>query len=192
MKATTNYDVERYRNPIRGWWVSLLLGIILFVIGVIVFIHPVQSFLFFAYLFGVTMIVSGVIELYGGIITSAQRGKGWLIAAGAIEILLGITLLLLPNVLLTLLPYILAFWLMFRGFLSIGIASDMMAYGIRGGGWTIFFAILLIVLSFIILINPIIGAGVIVIWMGLSLLAAGISLIAFSIYLLGLKKHLKK
>lgn len=188
--ANANY--ERYRNPMRNWWVSLVLGIIFLAVGVAVFFHPGESYVALAFVFGVMVLVSGIMQVYVGVDTPAQSGKGWLIAAGIIEVLLGILLFLLPGVLVAMLPFILGFWLMFRGFTAIGVASDMMAYGVRGGGWTIFFAILLIICSFLVIINPIIGAGAIVIWLGVSLVIAGISLIAFAFYLNSVRRQLKK
>ena len=36
--------------------------------------------------------------------------------------------------LFTILPFVLGFWLLFRGFMAVGVASEMMSVGIKGAG----------------------------------------------------------
>lgn len=72
----------------------------------------------------------------------------------------------------------------------IGVASDMMDYRIKGAGWILASAILLVLLSVLIVFNPIIGAGLVVVWIGVSLIVLGIAMIAFSIYLNKLRRRL--
>ena len=186
-----NLEVSQYRSSIKNWWVSLILGIIFFIVGIMVFMKPGDSYLALSVTFGLMVIVSGILEIYIGAATPAKSGRGWLITAGVIETLLGIIIMSLPAVMLTILPFVLGFWLMFRGFTTIGAASDMMSAGIKGAGWTLTFAILVVISSFFVLANPIIGVGVVVIWLGISLLFAGITLIISGFHLLNLNKHLK-
>lgn len=182
-------NVERYRGPIRNWWVPVLLGVMFLVVGVVVFFHPGTSYLTLAVMFGIGVIISGIFDLYVGASTHVQSGRGWMIAAGVIEILLGI-LMLFPQISGLVLPFMLAFWLMFRGFTLIGVSSDMMSYGIKGPGWVIALAVLLIIAAFIVLFNPVVGVGVIVIFLGISLLLLGIAMIVLGIDLYSLRKHL--
>lgn len=185
------YDVEKFRNWIKNWWVSLIVGLLFLACSVFVFLNQGESYLALAMTFGIMVIFAGVLEIYVGAGTPKNAGKGWLIAGGIIEILLGIILLCLPTLLLTTVPYFLGFWLMFRGFTTIGTASDMMGYGMKGAGWTLFLAIMMVLSSFVVLFNPIIGMGAAVLWLGISFLLAGITLIVFAFYLLRLKKHLR-
>lgn len=189
--ANSIYDVERYRSGIGNWWLALIMGIVFLVVGIMVFMKPGETYMALSIVFGIMVVVSGIIEIYVGSKMPAHAGKGWLIAAGIIELLIGILLIAIPTTLLTILPFILGFWLMFRGFTTIGVASDMMGQGIGGAGWTMFFAILLIIFAFMVLANPIIGVGALVIWLGLSLVFAGIALVAFAFHLNKLKKHLQ-
>lgn len=186
-----NFEVSQYRSSIKNWWVSLILGIIFFIVGIMVFMNPGDSYLALSVTFGLMVVVSGVIEIYVGAVTPAKSGRGWLITAGVIETLLGIIILSLPSVMITILPFVLGFWLMFRGFTSIGVASDMMSAGIKGAGWTLTFAILVVIASFFVLANPVIGVGVVVVWLGIALLFAGTTLIINGFHLQHLNKHLK-
>lgn len=139
---------------------------------------------------GIVVILSGAFELYLGTKAPTGSGMGWYIAGGVIEILLGILLLCTPSMLFTILPFVLGFWLLFRGFMAVGVASEMMGVGIKGAGWTMTLGILVIISAFLVLFNPIIGVGVVVFWVGLSLLLAGVDLIAHAVTLRRLRKEL--
>lgn len=186
------FEFSRYGSAIRSWWAALLLGLVFIAAGVIVFANPGESYLALSLMFGVMVIVSGVIEIYVGAIAPPRSGRGWLIAAGIIELLLGILMMIVPTMLLAILPFVLGFWLMFRGFTMVGLSSDMMDHGVKNAGWILFLAILLILCSFAVLINPVIGIGALVIWLGISLVLAGVVLITYSVYLFRLKKFLNK
>lgn len=148
----------------------MLLGIIFFIVGIVVFFEPGGTYLALSVLFGIVVILSGAFELYLGTKAPTGSGKGWYIAGGVVEILLGILLLCTPSMLFTILPFVLGFWLLFRGFMAVGVASEMMGVGIKGAGWTMTLGILVIISAFLVLFNPIIGVGVVVFWVGLSLL----------------------
>lgn len=189
--TTTLYDINRYESPVKNWWASLVLGIIFIAVSLLVFMNPGESYLALSVIYGVMVVISGIMEIYLGINTPAQSGRGWLIAAGIIELLLGVLLFAMPAVMISILPFVLGFWLMFRGFMTIGVASDMIGDGIKGAGWTLAFAIVAVICSFLILANPVLGVGAIVIWLGISLLLSGITLIVFAFHLYSLRKNLK-
>jgi uncharacterized membrane protein HdeD (DUF308 family) len=168
----------------------MLLGIIFFIVGIVVFFEPGGTYLALSVLFGIVVILSGAFELYLGTKAPTGSGMGWYIAGGVVEILLGILLLCTPSMLFTILPFVLGFWLLFRGFMAVGVASEMMGVGIKGAGWTMTLGILVIISAFLVLFNPIIGVGVVVFWVGLSLLLAGVDLIAHAVTLRRLRKEL--
>ena len=186
------YDVGRFRHSIDNWQLSMLLGIIFFIVGIVVFFEPGGTYLALSVLFGIVVILSGAFELYLGTKAPTGSGKGWYIAGGVVEILLGILLLCTPSMLFTILPFVLGFWLLFRGFMAVGVASEMMGVGIKGAGWTMTLGILVIISAFLVLFNPIIGVGVVVFWVGLSLLLAGVDLIAHAVTLRRLRKELSR
>ena len=109
------YDVGRFRHSIDNWQLSMLLGIIFFIVGIVVFFEPGGTYLALSVLFGIVVILSGAFELYLGTKAPTGSGMGWYIAGGVIEILLGILLLCTPSMLFTILPFVLGFWLLFRG-----------------------------------------------------------------------------
>lgn len=187
----TDYDVTRYRTHITRWWLAILLGLFFFIMGIVVFFKPGDSYMALSVIFGIMVILSGIYEIYLGSNSRIQSGRGWLIAAGIVEVLLGTLLWSIPAMLFSVLPFVLGFWLMFRGFTAIGIASDMQDYGVRGAGWTMAIAILVIICAFFVLFNPIIGVGLAVFWLGASLILAGIDMMVHGAHLHRLQKQLR-
>jgi uncharacterized membrane protein HdeD (DUF308 family) len=55
-------------------------------------------------------------------------------------------------------PFIVAFWFMFRGFSAIGFSIDLSRYGVKGWGWYLVFGILAILCSMAIIWQPAVGA----------------------------------
>lgn len=175
--------IEHSKKAVRWWWLLLIVGIALFVVGVLVFVYPAQSYLGMAVLFGWLMLVAGILEV---VLASANRhfitGRGWMLAGGIIQIILGIILIFNVSLSAATLPIFLAFWLMLRAFGTIGLGGDMNAMQISGSGWTIFTGILLLLCSLWILFRPIVfGTAAVVVWVGISLLFAGVA--AFSLAL---------
>ncbi len=173
--------LENSKKAVRCWWLLMLVGILLFVIGILVFVYPAQSYLGMSVLFGWAMLVSGVLEV---ILSASNRhyitGRGWMLAGGIIEIVLGIILIFNTSLSAATLPIFLGFWLMFRGFSAIGLGSDLSAIGVAGSGWTIFSGVLLVLCSLWILFQPLVfGTAAVIAWVGVSLLLAGIA--AFSL-----------
>lgn len=191
MENILNYLADKYHCCVKYWWMPLILGIVVLALGILMFIFPGISYLTMSMLFGIIILISGIIYI---IMSTARtlRGRGWLLASGIIEVVIGIILTIWPVIAAAAIPYFLGFWLLFKGFTMIGIGSDMSDVKGSGWGWTIFTAILLIICSFIILIQPIaFGVEAVIIWIGISFIIGGISLISFSTQLKAMDKHLK-
>ena len=51
------YDVGRFRHSIDNWQLSMLLGIIFFIVGIVVFFEPGGTYLALSVLFGIVVIL---------------------------------------------------------------------------------------------------------------------------------------
>ena len=65
----------------------------------------------------------------------------------------------------------------------------MIGYNIKGAGWVLVFAILVVIAAFFMLIVPFMGWGSYIAWLGLSLLFAAVAMIIYAIMLSKLKKY---
>ena len=184
MKNVT-YLIERSKQAVRYWWLMLLIGIALFVLGILVFVYPAQSYVSMAVLFGWVILAAGILE----VVLSASSdhfvtGRGWMLAGGVIQIILGLILVFNVALSAVTLPIVLGFWLLFRGFSTIGLGGDMRAMGISGAGWTIVGGVLLLLCALWMLFQPLVfGTAFVVVWLGVALLFAGVSAMALSFQL---------
>lgn len=176
MKNLT-FWIESSKQAVRYWWLLLLAGIALFVVGMLIFVFPARSYVGMSMLFGWVILLTGILEV---LLSTANRhfitGRGWMLAGGIIEIVLGVILILNVGLSAATLPLFLGFWLMMRGFSTIGLGGDMRALGITGAGWTILTGILLVICSLGVLLQPTaVGTTAVVVWVGITLLFAGVA-----------------
>ena len=167
--------LERSKQAVRYWWLMLLIGIALLVLGILVFVYPAQSYTGMAVLFGWVILVSGILET----VVSATNdhfvtGRGWMLAGGIIQIILGLILIFNVALSAATLPLVLGFWLLFRAFSTIGLGSDMRALEVTGAGWTIACGVLLLLCALWLLFQPLVlGTAFVIVWVGVGLLFAG-------------------
>lgn len=184
-------QLDRYRQVINNWWLGIIIGIACVIMGIVVFRYPGESYMALSVFFGIIILASGVSQIFVGAYAPKGTGRGWLIASGVIEAVLGFILIFHLAVSAVVLPLFVGFWLLFRSLTMIGFAGDMRSAGIKGTGCTIFWAILLMICSFMILIFPAVGVGAIVVWLGVSFIVVGVGTIFFAAYLFSQKKNLK-
>ncbi len=171
---------EEVRRSIKHWYLPLLLGIVFIAVGIWVFMTPVASFLTLAMLFAVTFLVTGFIEAISAIYNRNQLdGWGWQLTVGVIDLLIGLLLVLRPDITIVILPFYVGFDVMFRSISSIGWAFDLRRYGAPDWGLLLILGILGLVFSFVLLWNPILAGLTVVVYTALAFLSVGV----FQIYL---------
>lgn len=184
--------MDQFRGLTRYWWALLILGVAIFVVGILIFAYPGESYIGMAALFAVLMLASGIIELVIAFTEKYMVGRGWTAVLGALEVILGIILIASPGITAAVLPIVLGLWLLFRGISMIALASEMNHFRVQGMGWTIALGILLILCSLLILFQPLFGFAAVVIWVGVAFLVAGVSITVFAFQLFGIKNRLNK
>lgn len=180
---------EELKLEVKNWWISLILGILYVVVALSIMFSPFDGYAALSVLFSVSMLVSGLLEISFAI-SNRQRvpSWGWYLAGGIIDLILGFYLIAYPLLSMEVIPFVIAFWLMFRGFSSVGYAMDLKRYGTRKWGWYTALGILSIICSFIILWQPIVGAIYAVYMISFAFLSVGIFRIMLSFELKNLHK----
>lgn len=194
MKQILLARVERMKDAVKNWWMLLLVGLIVLVIGVFVFAYPEMSYLALSMTFAAMVLLSGIVSIVVAASTSNPAiGKGWIMAGGIIELLLGILLVIFPAIAVASLPFFLGFWLLFRSFRMIGVGANLASMKVPGGVWTIIVGALLLVCSVLILAQPVpLGVEAVVIWVGVSLVMAGIAMVISAFQLKELHRHFEE
>lgn len=178
---------------IKHWWMLLIAGILLVAGGVVVLCNPVESYLTLSLMFGILMLVTGIVEL---VIASTSRNyfamRGYSIVGGIFDLLLGILLCCYPGITLVLLPIMLGVYMLYHSFMIIGFGSDLQAFRVPGAGWSIAMGVILLLLSAFVLINPFsVGVGAVVVLTGISMLLLGAAFMTGSFRMKGIHKYFK-
>ncbi len=114
---------------------SLLLGILYVVVAISLMFAPFSGYAVLSILFSISMLFSGLLEISFAVSNRKNVSSwGWYLAGGIIDMILGFYLIAYPLLSMEVIPFIIAFWLMFRGFSSIGYAMDLKRYGTRDWG----------------------------------------------------------
>ena len=169
----------------KHWWSPLILGIILLALGIVVLLFPQASYITMSMLFGIVIALSGIMYIGMGI-QRKLKGRGWLIAGGIIELILGLFLSFSPAVSAIALPFVLGFWLLFKGLSLLGIIVSVGIKEFAGWGLTLFSAAMLILCGMIILLQPLLyGAEAVILWTGVSLIIGGCTYMNYGFKLKG-------
>lgn len=180
---------DSMEQSVKHWWLSLILGILYVIAALCLLFAPISSYLALSIIFSVSMLVGGIVEI---IFAASNRKRisswGWYLAGGIVDLILGIYLVAYPLVSMEVIPFLVAFWLMFRGFTATGYSMDLKRYGTKEWGWYMAFGILAIICSLIILWQPAVGAFYIIYMLAFTFLITGLFRIMLSFELKNLHR----
>ncbi len=180
--------LKTIRNAVKHWYIPLLIGILLILLGIYVLSTPVASYVTLSIMFSYSFLFAGIMEIIFSLSNKRELdGWGWYLAGGILNTLFGVLLLNNPAISMTTLPFIIGFFAMFRSIQYVSFALDLKSYGVRSWGWTLFFGILGILFSFMLLWNPVFAGLTIVIWTGMAIITAGFASCVLSTQLKNLK-----
>lgn len=180
MKRHFENLMSKAARAIKHWWLLLIVGLLCIVAGVLVFVFPMESYMTLSIIFGILMLLVGAAQL---IIASSSGNylamRGYVIAGGILDLLLGVFLCIYPAVTVVLLPIMLGIWMMYHSFMIIAFGGDLETFRVGGSGWVTVGGILLLVLSILILVNPFsAGIATVIVITGVGLLVFGALLCA--------------
>lgn len=168
------------RTSLKYWYLPLVMGIVLLIVGVWVFLTPVQSYIALSMLFAATFLLIGIIEIvYALSIRKTIEDWGWTLGGGIINFIIGILLVSRPEISLVVLPFYVGFAILFRSFRAIGWSFELKRLEVSAWGNLMAVGILGMVFAFILLWNPIFAGMTIVFYTAMAFISAGI----FEIYL---------
>lgn len=189
-----NEYTERVERLIRHWWLSLIAGVVALAIGFVVMVRPAESYLSFAMWFGFAVMLTGVLTLLQSL-SSENRyvRRGWLIMASIADIIIG--LLLLFNTLLSAyaMPILLGVWLIYRGAATLVQGFDLKGHRVRGSGWVILYAVIVIAIGIVVLWMPAtLGVEAVVLFVAIAFVSYGIALVSLGFRLWDVHRYAKR
>lgn len=107
---------DELQCEVKNWWMSLLLGILYVVVAISLMFAPFSGYAVLSILFSISMLFSGLLEISFAVSNRKNVSSwGWYLAGGIIDMILGFYLIAYPLLSMEVIPFIIAFWLMFRG-----------------------------------------------------------------------------
>ena len=172
------YDLyERAIEPVRHWWMYLIIGVLAFFLGVFMLTNPAITYEMMTLLLGLALVIFGVIEMIVGIFSrNIFVSRAAVIIGAVLNIVLGVLLAANPGIAAITLPLILGMWMLYQSFMTISYAGDLKTFKVKGYGLTLFCGIVLLILAVLILLRPVaIGMMTVAIYIALSFIIYGIS-----------------
>jgi uncharacterized membrane protein HdeD (DUF308 family) len=165
-------------DGIKHWWVFLLRGLGFIIVGIYMLTSPVTGYAALSFLFGAIIIIAGIAEIIHAYANRYIAGQVWRFFIGIIDLVLGIVLVTHLIVSMTLLPYILALWFLFRG-----ISLFSFSGSIHRSSWLTIGGIACILFALLIIFDPAFGAMTILLWTALAFIITGMfnCLLAFKL-----------
>jgi len=149
----------------QAWWVVGLRGILGIIFGLICLLTPGIAVQVFVILFAAYMLVDGVFAIISGI-RAARNGERWglLLLEGVVDIAAGAVAVLWPAITLVALIWVIAVWAIISGALMLGAAFGLNLD--HGRWWLALGGIASIIFGVLLVIEPLVGAVVLTMWVG--------------------------
>jgi len=170
----------------ESWWLVGLRGVLGIIFGLICLLNPTLAVQVFVILFAAYMLVDGVFAIFSGI-KAARNGERWglLIVEGIVDLAAGAVAVLWPAITLVALVWVIAIWAIVSGGLMLGAAFALKHD--HGRWWLALGGIASLVFGILLVIEPLIGAVVLTMWIGAYAIVFGVFLLV-----LGFQLHSKR
>ena len=167
--------LKRARGAVKNWYLPLLAGLVLIAIGIWTFANPEDTYVALATLFALSFAITGFFEsLFSINNRDILDGWGWTLVMGLLTLLVGVVMLMKPEISQLTLPFYIGFVVLFRSFQAISVAIDLRNFRVMAWGNLMVLGVLGVILGFILLWNPLFAGLSAVIWTGMAFIVAGV------------------
>lgn len=160
----------------QHWWTFVLRGIFALLFGAFALMAPVAALLTLAFVFGIYLLIDGVLGLIATVKAVTAHGHwGMLLAEAVLNVLMGLIALLMPAAAIFAFVLLTAVWALSTGVLMLVAAIRLHAS--HGRWWLGLGGIASIIWGVLLLLAPMIGAVVLTWWIGIYAIVFGIALL---------------
>ena len=160
----------------QPWWVVLLEGILALVIGGLLLLAPERTVTVLIYFLGIFFVIAGIIEIISIFVDRSRWGLKLVI--GLLGIIAGMLVLRHPLWSTALAATTL---IVILGVYGLFIGASMLVRAFRGEGWGVgMLGAVTILLGIFLLANILLGAQLVVVLSGITLVVGGIAMIVMS------------
>jgi uncharacterized membrane protein HdeD (DUF308 family) len=163
----------------RNWWAVLLRGLLAIVLGILTLALPAVSLASLVLLFAVYMLADGVLGIVSAIRAARRHERwGWLVLEGLLDLAAGIAALVWPGLTIIVFVVLVAIWAIVTGVALLGATFRLNR---QHGRWLMGLAgVLSLVWGILLIVAPIGGALVLMLWIGAYALVFGITLVVLA------------
>jgi uncharacterized membrane protein HdeD (DUF308 family) len=166
-KKTNTMELAIERS-FRHWWAILLRGILFLAVGIYMICSPVEGIAALGLLFGVIIFIAGIAELLHVVRSRNSKERGWHLALGIIDIILGIVLIGHIAASVTILRIIVGVWFVFKGISLFSFSRAITnSWLLKVGG------IVTVIFGLLIIFNGVFGSMTIVLFTAIAFIIIG-------------------
>jgi uncharacterized membrane protein HdeD (DUF308 family) len=169
----TSLDSDAVREITWGWWLALLIGVVSIVAGIIVIAKPSNSLATLAVIFGIFILVDGIVEL-GAALSAQTESRGLLGVLGVISVIAGVLLIRHPLGGVRAVALLIGIWLIAAGLVRFIAAFETPENRL----WRIGVSLILAIFGVVIVASPHIGYTTLALITGIGFICYGIGMIA--------------
>ena len=188
--ATNTLSEQQIKEALASlWWMPLMRGILLVVVGILMFTQPGTTLLSLLWFMGIYWIVDGVFSLIEGVRGHPEKSRIWMFIRGIVSILAGIFILGNPLVAGLIsgsfLTYLIGFTVIISGLMMIfaGREKD----GARQWSvWGLIMGILYVLFGLFVITHPLVTLASLVWIFSIWAIVAGVVAVVMAFRLRGL------
>jgi uncharacterized membrane protein HdeD (DUF308 family) len=156
----------------RNWWLVALRGVVAILFGAVALVAPIATLFTLALFFAAYMLVDGAVGIASAM-RAAEKHERWgpLLLVGLVDIAVGALALVLPGSALLAFAYLLAFWAVVVGGLTLTAAFQL--HESHGRWWLGLSGVLSLVIGLVFLVRPVGSLIVLTYWLSGYAIAAG-------------------
>jgi uncharacterized membrane protein HdeD (DUF308 family) len=162
---------ENLREATWGWWLALLIGLVSIIAGIIVIAKPSNSLATLAVIFGVFILIDGIVELFAALAEHTPN-RGMLAVIGVISVIAGVLLIRHPLGGVRAVALLVGIWLIAAGVVRFVAAFEAPENRI----WRIGVALVLAIFGVVIVSSPHIGYSTLALITGIGFICYGIGM----------------
>jgi uncharacterized membrane protein HdeD (DUF308 family) len=171
--SSVKYDVQPAPESVMAasWQVTLVLGVLTLILGIIVSFHPSGSLNVVAVLLGILMILSGIFHLVR-VFDQDEQHRIWVGIAGLLFIVIGVVLIRHLHLTVALIGLIIGLTWVVQGLTALigGLAG-----GVREGrAWWIAFGVISVIAGIVVVSAPVTSVNVLAVLLGIWFIVMGI------------------
>ncbi len=170
---TVKYDVEPAPASVMAasWQVTVVLGVLTLILGVIVSFHPSGSLNVVAVLLGILMILSGIFHLVR-VFDQDERHRIWVGIAGLLFIVIGVVLIRHLHLTVAIIGLVIGITWIVQGLTALigGLAGGAQ----EGRAWWIAFGVISVIAGIVVVSTPVTSINVLAVLLGIWFIVMGI------------------